>query len=156
MKLSKSNLFARYYNWIYETLPNDICSLFWGSVFAIGLSVFIVPGQLVTPSNKGVGTKLGNGILLWLAYLFLVMVGNGIISKFGYQFVGFWGIFGLAALFGALIIGLSIGIPVAFVIGGIVTHEKVTETQAYDSIKERTSDFVGAIRQKHCTKINWK
>ena len=155
MNIKKSNLFASYNNWIYGEYPKDVCSFFWGSLFAIGLFFFIVPGRLVS-SDKNAGKHLGYGILLWIAYLFLVLIGNGVIMKFGYEFVGFWGIFGLGLLLGAGVV--AVGFGGLFLVVGVPMYiqQQVSESNSYNSITTKTKDWVGAIRGKYCVKISWK
>lgn len=151
MTLNKNNWFAIYYNWIYGNYPKDICSFFWGTLFAIGVFFLLIPGKLLAPNGdkNNVVAQFFLGIVAWLCYALTVVIGTLVIDAFGYEFINLWGFLLLGALIGALVIAVLL----ALFIGTIYfTVEKLPETSAV----QNTQDFVGAIRQKHCTKITWK
>jgi hypothetical protein len=166
MKLNSKNIFARYYRWIYGDLPNDLCGFFWGLVFAIGLSVFVVPGRLFhSKDNTGAGSCLGAGVFFYIVYLASMGLGVRLYAWFSgiaeegelysqflqsldaLQFLVYM------PLIGAVTIALCIGVIYLTIISIIKLSDK-----DFDKPKliQNTSDWVGAIRKKHCTKINWK
>jgi len=153
MNIKKNNLLARYYRWIYGNLPIDLCSFFWGSVFAILLFFLLVPGRLFTSRYDDVYYKGFVGSLCWVGYISAVVIGNGLVGEFGYQFINLWGIL----LLGPLMVVVLIAVGGFAIFGGIggtiyILKEKVPNT----SLAQNTKNWVGAIRGKYCTKITWK
>src|SRR5690606_28662258 len=111
MNLSTKNIFARYYKWVYGELPNDLCSFFWGTLFAVVAGVFIIPGRLWTGRYTSTAEKFFMGILAWFIYLALICAGVRVLDELGLRLDTFWGIFIVSPLVGALII--------MFVVGGV-------------------------------------
>jgi uncharacterized integral membrane protein len=166
MNLSSKNLFARYYNWIYGELPNDLCSFFWGTLFASGLFLFYVPGRICNPKGT---SRFWAGLGVWAAYFFLVYVGIHLLVVVWYdipkeEFNDFllslsgWQVFLIAPLVSAIMFATVIGSFVGFVVGFIKVEEYYREKSETNSptLIQNTKDIVGAIRGKYCTKINWK
>jgi hypothetical protein len=156
MKLNKNNWFARYYNWIYGEYANDVCSFFWGTVFAIIFSFICVPGRLLAYLFDG--KPYSNGILFWLGYLAAFIIGISCYSKWieveelsfeDLTVFGGWG-FAVFPLIGLIASALVVAFGGGFVALLIYLSERDKPT-----LVQNTSDWVGAIRKKHCTKINW-
>ena len=157
MELNKNNLFARYYNWIYDGLPNDICSFFWGSMFIILLFPFFAVGRLSYFGKTGwyysADHSLGRGFIFWLVYFLTILVGGAMMSEFGYIPIGFSGFFLLAPIIGALTVALFLGV-IGGSLGGVAYFiEKRRKNQYRPS---PIKNWIGAIRGKYCTKITWK
>ena len=152
MEINKNNLFARYYQWIYGELPNDVCSFFWGSLFAIGVFFLLVPGRLIIgkiDDDRPVVGQFFLGLISWLVYALAIALGSNIVGLFGYEFINLWGYLVFGAFIGAVVIGGSFFIGVGAV---YVSIEKLPET----TVAQNTKDWVGAIRKKHCVIIKWK
>lgn len=157
MTLSKNNWFARYYNWIYGNYPKDVCSFFWGSLYALVVFFFVVPGRLALNEDDRHSpvAQFFTGLALVIMTLVVIAAGNGILDKFGYQFINLWGV-----IFGGLAIGLILCaaiVGIFYLIYLIVAGlGKTSRVVSEASFVQNTSDFVGAIRRKHCTKITMK
>jgi len=149
MEINKNNLFARYYQWIYGNLPNDICTLFWGSLLIIGLFFLFVPGRLLLGRKAEVISQFGVGMYFWLGYGTACLVGMIVVDAFGYQFINLWGYLLLGALIGGGVLAL---IALALVGTVYVSVKKLPET----TVAQNTKDWIGAIKRNHCTKINWE
>lgn len=151
MKINKNNLFARYYQWIYGSLPNDVCSFFWGSLFALGLFFLLVPGRLIVSGSydKSVVQQFFLGFFSWLVYGVCISVGIALVGAFGYEFINLWGYLLLGALIGAAVIA-TVGFAIAVTV--YVSVEKLPET----TVVQNTKVFIGAVKRDHCTKINWE
>lgn len=165
MKLNSKNIFARYYNWIYGELPNDVCSFFWGSLFIILAFPFVVMGRLIFHNrhDTSFGSCFGSGLLVWLLYgtslgvgikvqSWYLGIGNDaytqfVMSRTAAQFLL------VAPLIGATILALITGTVVLVVYGIIKLSSSDTRKPV---ILQNTQDFIGAIRRKHCTKIDWE
>ncbi len=170
MILNKNNWFAMYYNWIYGNYPNDVCSFFWGALFALLFAPFIVPGKLILSFHPGYNSPWNDiknawvlqmlvAVATFFVFYLIALLGNGMLNIFGYEFLYLWSV-----VFGGLLIGLLMLVNIAIVIillyligKGIVrlfqkTGEVIPETHIIDN----TKDFIGAIRGKYCTKITWK
>lgn len=173
MKLNKNNLFARYYEWIYGNLPNDVCSFFWGSVLAIGLFPILVTGRLLCGSYYEFGKVLGAGLLAWFIYSATVFLGLIMYAGFildldekGFSFSEHYHLLGLSwygLLFGMplVLIGVVVGgfLVVATPLGIIWLIFKLfkvtVSTTPATVVIQNTKDVVGAVRGKYCTKITW-
>lgn len=170
MRINKNNLFARYYEWIYGSLPDDLCSFFWGTLYALGLSPILVVGRLwLERWGVNVWKCLGAGILTWLAYGFVITMGLVMYAQYildledGFSFrehyhllnLTWYGLLlGMPLVFiGALLVCIAIvAIPVSL-IWLICKLFKVTVST---TLAQNTKDLVGSIRGKYCTRINWK
>src|SRR5688572_30790810 len=152
MNLNKKNLFARYYNWIYENYPNDICSFFWSSIWIILLFPFFVIGRLSYFGKTGwdysADHSLGRGFAFWIAYFLMLLVGQGIMSKFGYNPVGFSGFFLLAPIIGIVIMSVFAGVFIGITAGGVYLYENRKDKPRKTPVR----DWIGAIRGKYCTR----
>ena len=158
MTLNKNNWFAIYYNWIYLSYPKDVCSFFWGSVIAILLGPFVIPGLLLAIANDDYSLRRSTigqtviGIVIYLMLFLIAGLGNAVLSIFGYEFIYLWSIIlggiGLGILF--LLFGIAIGYSIFLLIRKSVGA--VPQTHIIDN----TIDFVAAIKGKYCTKITWK
>lgn len=155
MKLNSKNIFAKYYNWIYNELPNDVCSFFWGTIFAIIFSVFLVIGRLLSDPYEGIGDKFGKGVVFWVAVL--SVIGTGSI---------FWPketLLSIHVLVKLLIFLVSGGVVWSLFLGVIglgvylndIRKEKL-RASGNQTAWEKSTEFLGAVRGKYCTKIEWK
>lgn len=165
MKLNSKNIFARYYNWIYGELPNDVCSFFWGSLFIVLAFPFVVTGRLLFHDkyDTSFGSCFCGGLFVWFLYGASLGVGirfqgwylelendaysQFVMSRTAVQF------FLVAPLIGATILALIVGTVVLVVYGIIKLSSSDTRKPV---ILQNTQDFIGAIRKKHCTKIDWE
>lgn len=148
MNLSTKNIFARYYKWVYGELPNDLCSFFWGTLFAVVAGVFIIPGRLWTGRYTSTAEKFFMGILAWVIYLALICAGVGVLDELGLRLDTFWGIFIVSPLVGVLII--------MAVIGGLMYSICQVSSEKIGNAVQTTKDLWASIKGKYCTKINWK
>lgn len=167
MKLSKN--YAVFYKLIYGELPKDVCTFFWGSLFALALSPLLLPGRLWM---RGFEKILGAGILTWAPYFLFMMLGFHSYAKYlgidkleSYTVLNLeaWQIFLLMPLAGLgavlaiaatcfLVVGIPYGIYWLLSLGVSSAGGAVKET----TFAQNTRDFVGAVRGKYCTRINWK
>jgi hypothetical protein len=173
MNLSKSNLFGRFYNWMYGEYPPDVCTFFWTMVYTVLFSIVVIPGRALCNLDKqcwefekySAGKHFTYGFTTLMLNLLCVAVGNMVIRLFGYEFVHV-GIFLLGIPLGALVIAIMIGL-VALIIAGIQWYGEYKREKRREAImigayrykpsfRDNLSDWIGAIRQKHCTKLNWK
>lgn len=158
MTISTKNIFARYYKWVYGKLPNDLCSFFWGTVFAVVAGVFIIPGRLWTGRYTSTAEKFFMGILAWVIYLALICAGIGALDKLGLglRLYTFWGIFIVSPLVAAL------GVLTITAVGGGLMYSIYQVSNAPNKSErigkavQTTKDFWASIKGKYCTKINWK
>lgn len=164
MKLNSKNIFARYYNWIYGELPNDVCSFFWGSLFIVLAFPFVVPGRLLHSEHEtgGVSCAAAGGVV-YLWYFLCVGLGLEIYSRYlgvdkevydqfvlslsGLQFFVFM------PILGAMLCVIAIGAMYLIITG---LFKLMTSKVKKPIVLQNTSDFIGAIRRKHCTKIDWE
>lgn len=184
MKLNPNNIFARYYRWIYGALPADICSFFWGTVAIILLSPIVIIGRLIWfADHKGFKNEIRNGGNFYLVNLAMMVVGAMATSKNSESLndLPLWKVLMFLWLIGFGIF-LCIAILIALVIGIVWFAEyrkkqlrkrqkEIIATYGYDywydhfiapkqkpdrvTFREKLSIWIGAIRQKHCTKIEW-
>ena len=173
MNLSKNNLFARYYQWIYGNLPNDICSFFWGSVLAIGLLPIVAVGRLFHDRwELHFGKVLGAGLLFWIVYSVATLLGLIWYANFvldlgdkGFQFSDYhllnlpwYGLaFGMPLVFIGIVLAclLIVAVPVGIIYLICRVFGVGVSAAQRTVVAQNTADFVGAIRRKHCVKINW-
>jgi len=156
MNLSTKNIFARYYKWVYGELPNDLCSFFWGTLFAVVAGIFIIPGRLWTGRYASTAEKFFMGLLAWFVYLVLICAGASALNKLGLRPDTFWGIFIVSPLVGAL--GVLI---IMAIIGGVwySIHQVSNipnKSEKIGNAVQTTKDLWASIKGKYCTKINWK
>ena len=175
MEINKNNLFARYYQWIYGNLPKDVCSFFWGSVLAIGLFPILVIGRLLNNSYwPKFGETLGFGLLFYFIYgiatlLGLLLYADIILDLQGESFsfsehypllgLSWYGLlFGMPLVAIGVIIGVLLIVAIPLSIGWLICKlfNVTVSTASSTTLAQNTKDWVGAIKGKHCTKINWK
>jgi len=158
MNLNKNNWFARYYNWMHGNFPNDVCTFFWRSLFAILLAPIVVPGRIVVGRQELFIGKFVIGIILWLFSVIITKVGQVLIGDYSQDlnvFVKFILYFSTGLLLVSIFIGVCIGIY--FLCKKIKDkRDEKPYNPDYKSFAEKTGDFIGAIRGKYCTKITWK
>ena len=152
---NKKNWFARYYNWIYNGFPNDVCTFFWGTLFAILCSLLFIPGRLSyfgKPEWDYSGeNSLGRGFVIIIVYFLALMGGVSVMYKFGYEPLGLLGNWILAPIIGLITFILFIVIIVGPIVGGVYYIENRKKSYSTPG-----KDWWGAIRGKYCTKITWK
>jgi hypothetical protein len=184
MELSKRNVFVRYYEFVYNNEPNDICSLFWGSVIGLLLSLFAVPGIYIMRNQydfryiSGLSRSLLASLVMTIVYglmFVIIAVGNRLLEIFGYKFTHWTGV-----VFGGLGIGLSlIALIFGFVLGCWYISSKISEYKDKKreerylqnlansesgevELEKKTNyfqnfkDIIAAIRGKYCIKITYK
>lgn len=158
MNLSRNNWFGMYYNWIYRTYPNDLCSFFWGTLLILLLFPIIVPGRIFARSfmDQEISTYILYSIIFWFVDIIFTVLGVSLIHELGYSYTSMLWLLVSAPILGLIIIGLAGGVVVGTVAGGIYTVQLAGKTDVYTTTKEKARDFVGAIRGKYCTKITWK
>lgn len=168
MNLSTKNIFARYYKWVYGELPNDLCSFFWGTVFAVVTGVFIIPGRLWTDRYDSTAEKFFMGIFAWFIYFVLTHAGVGALGKLGLRLDTFWGIYIVSPFVGALgVLGVLIIMAVVGRLGCFIYQVSIerfiyqasnvpNKSEKIGSAVQTTKDLWASIKGKYCTKINWK
>ena len=165
MELNEKNWFAKYYNWIYDGLPNDVCTFFWGTLLIVLIHPIIIPGRVCKEWGDGFGNYLGKGIACWFGIAILAVFGMpGIQFIFGKEWLNtvpfIWGFLALL-LSGIVLIGTIVGI-IALILYSVYKYQKYKRNKPYvyieptPTIWDKTGDFIGAIRGKYCTKITWK
>lgn len=166
MKLSSKNIFARYYKWIYSELPQDICTFFWGTIAIIITFMVVVPGRLVNFNEyrPEYWDNFKTGCFTYLVYLISMVFGVQILGYEKGDPIQNMDLF----LWGPLaFLGIAVSIIGLVVLTGWVIHmimerqrQKRRENNPYVPHQEegpsKTSLWIGAIRKKHCTKIEWK
>jgi hypothetical protein len=159
MKLSSKNLLAKYYSWIYGELPKDLCSFFWGSLFAIVFILIYIPGRIF---NHDGASRFWAGLGSWLVYFAMLSVGcriftswHGVKEEDTLAFMThlpWFMIWVVMPLITALIVSLFVLVLVGFV-GCVMKIEEIDKPNI--AIIQNTKDWIGAIRGKYCTKIEW-
>lgn len=159
MNISEKNLFAIYYKWIYGKLPYDLCSFFWGTLFAVLLAPFYVVGRLV---NLEGSARFWPGVLAWFVYFVLLFIGVNLLQgwygvKKGEEIefclsLSWYTVWIIAPILGSLLIVLVFGF-IGLVAYCVETIKDRRESRIPRS--SNTKDFIGAIRRKYCVKIKW-
>ncbi len=144
MKIKRSNIAIRYYNFVYGKPPIDFCSLFWGLFFAIIFFFVAIPGGWLSKKTDYEIPAFACGMLP----IFVIEI-IAIIYKDWRIFLGF-------ILF---VIGVSLFV---LIVSGIVylikeyfLSKKEVKKEVISEEPSRFSIWVGAIRQKHCIKIKY-
>jgi len=152
MNLSRKNIFGRIYHFFYRSYPNDLCMLFWGTVWAILWLPTHLLGYYFTPAyERSVGETTARSCLL------LLMLGVAFV--FGsVPLVLYKAIFGIELdLWPWLLV--SIGEEaITFLIIYLVFF-KIKGGSLGDGVRnatENTIDTVAAIKGKYCTRITWR
>lgn len=176
MNINKNNLFARYYNWIYGELPQDVCSFFWGTVLSIVLSLIFVPGRTFTNNYDGTANLVARGMIFWMVSIVSLLVGfiPWIVGgKDGVLYLWVNDLPNWLQLLVFLVTGaIEIAIIVGIILGIIELLERRQQRKYLKLIKKmketgyqyeepvsfwnNVGNFIGAIRGKYCTKITWK
>lgn len=177
MELSSKNIFARYYKFIHCALPSDVCSFFWGTVLIILLSPVVVVGRLVWfADHDGLKNELGNGVKVYIGYLIVWLIGvfgltQNMEIKTLTDFIDLFTITQIIFLpfLTGIALSLLMAVCLAFVlfcawlgelIERYIKKKRREKRNDYDPIFEkgpsRLSIWWGAIRNKYCTKIEWK
>ena len=167
MEINKNSFLARYYMFMFDSLPDNFCILFWNTLISIILLPFTlmyrtVSGQYDWDMNPLI-LKTIYGIGIWIAFLLLGILGAGIIQKIGWIDFLKMSIFLIiplgfvaACIFFAICIGIMVGMFYSIEKG----WKKLKENKNYDPYKEEVpskfSVIWNTIRNKYCTKINWK
>lgn len=158
--MKRNNIFAKYYKWIYNNLPNDSCSFFWGSLLIITLSPIFILGRLICNKyNDETPKRFAVGLLIWVTTFYMILVGIlPIILIMGKEYLQSLNIF-IIILLSFLSGVITLGILGGIVWGSYYLNERRVE-HSYSSNEpsyvEKISDWIGTIRGKYCTKINWK
>jgi hypothetical protein len=172
MELSKNNIFVRYYNWIYNKYPNDICSFFWGSLFIILTAPFISLGTFIDRKSdpksykydypEYIAVRIFYGMIIPLFLYILIETGNGILELFKYEFthwlsIVFGGLF-LGILAFSTVIGIFYGLYVLISLSLIYRRDRMHKVvfekkQKGPTFMDNFKSFVAAIRGKYCSKI---
>lgn len=159
MTISSSNYIARYYKWIYNELPMDFCTLFWGSLFIVLCAPFIVIGKLLTSKRGAIKEYFWGGVFFWICLFALALFGFAFMRDALKMSTGNFlldiviGILGVILFAGAVISVLAIGVGTIYIADKGVKKWKESHDKDEQS---QLSVWIGAIRQKHCTKINWE
>lgn len=162
MEIKEKNLFARYYDWMYDDLPDDVCTFFWGSVFIILFSPILIPGRLMGSYYDGFGDYFGKGFMAWLLFFLLALFGVPFWKLFGEEFINSLPVIIqllILAFAGALqaLVAVGIGAGIYYSYQFYKKHRKISPIEEEKpTFWEKTGDFIGAIRGKYCTKITWK
>ncbi len=162
MQLNSKNWFARYYYWIYDSLPNDLCSFFWGLLFAILLSPLIIFGRLLIGRDEPLSGYIGIGIIVWLFTAASFAIGgktleithlliylNGLSAWVGIPILILAGVITILLVFGTIGV-ICFGLSKSF--DYITDYKKDGSPRVNLHIR----DWIGAIRGKYCTPIKWK
>lgn len=162
MKLSTKNIFAKYYKWLHGKLPNDVCSFFWGILLPSLGCLFYIPGRLIEGANDNSSNKMKSGIMSYLFIIGFICFGSLFYSK--EQMMSFNSIWILLLiLFGT---GLGLVVCIIASIAVVALLYKWNDNRKYKlrlskpqqptiSRSENIKIWIGAIRKKHCTKIEW-
>lgn len=126
MNISEKNVLARFYKWSYGELPQDFCTLFWGSLLSLVLLPFHAPLYWFRP-----GTIWGRALVGFTLELSLFMFLRNLIK----DAVVFIQIIAVASVFVGLIMLVYIYVE-------------------WDNLKIKT--VIDNIKGKYCTKITWK
>lgn len=147
MTLDKSNLLARFYHWCYGELPNDFCSYFWNSVWAI----ILLPLHWIITINNRTEPLLPRsflGAFITVGTFALAVAGARLLAFFGAPPVWWTYLLGLVVI--AAIIAATIGA------GVLVAKLRLKRDYSKPSTAEKIAATYGAVRNKYCTKIEWQ
>lgn len=163
MTISKNNIFAKFYRWMYLETPKDFCSFFWGTLKGF----FIIPGRLVNYELPTVFT-----LTIYMVYFIMLFFGG--VSYIDYfdliteeRNITFNELFTLLSNVELFLIAPIIGIFVtlfyliaAFLmispIFGIGYGMWYIMRKRNTTRTENTKNVIAAIRGKYCVKIEWK
>src|SRR5688572_15185823 len=140
MELNEKNLFARYYNWIYDSFPNDVCTFFWGTLLAILISPILIPGRLCKSWEDGFGGILGKGLACWFAFAVCVVFGLPVLTLIHGKDWVMTLPFIPGILYLAIAGALLIGTVVAFISGIVylvLAYQKYKRNQPYVYIEPK-------------------
>lgn len=177
MTLDPNSLLGRYYRWMFRgKLPNDFCTLFWNmllGVLFLPITFIVWPVSLLFRSD-GWNAPLAARVLFigpfyWILFFTIPTIGlSALKQNFGIDLFGanFW-----VAMAVGWLAGLAVGLAIVLGFGSIVliaygfycTSEQYKEDRRL--LRELQGDNVeppklrvlwDTIRNKYCTKIEWK
>ena len=160
MKLKETNWLGRYYNWIYSEYTNDLCTFFWGTLLALLFAFILIPGRLLRNEYDDTSDTYSKGLVCWLVcwgvFAIVVLTGSIPYNKEYFNslnpFIALFLLLGTGILIWGTIVGGCWGI--------VYIVERRREKNYYKEYKpsllSKTSDVIGAIRGKYCTKIDWE
>lgn len=159
MTLSKQNPLVRYFNFIFEYLPQDFCTLFWGTLYALSFFWLEIPGKWISNST-GERKIVVHGLVFYLLIFYAVAIVALVVVLFKIDWLSIdWIEVGLVVL--AMLVGVSILLAVVFLIVGfgIATYEYAKE-KVFPPKKKRKGPsnlaiWWATLRQKYCTKIQY-
>jgi len=144
-------LLGRYYNWIYSEYPNDLCTFFWGTLLALLFAFILIPGRLLRNEYDDTSDTYSKGLVCWgvFAIVYHITKNTSILLN---PFIALFLLLGTGILIWGTIVGGCWGI--------VYIVERRREKNYYKEYKpsllSKTSDVIGAIRGKYCTKIDWE
>lgn len=179
MEINKNNWFARYFNWIYEEYPENICKFFWGSVLAMVLFFIVVPGRIWSEKimkKTWDYQPYPTGLVMWVAYILLSALGMNFLKLFSINET-LLSVFTIGTLFGIITMGIMVGIIilVCYLTDKYKNYKRKKYREKVDrayqdpklyeqyikemnkpSFADNLAKWIGAIKGKYCTKIIWK
>ena len=160
MEINKNSFLARYYMFMFDDLPKDFCTLFWNTLIAtIFLPITIVIFWIPNWSKKSMIVKILYGIIFWILLLVGGIAGGSLIEKIGWTNFLKMSMFlviplGFIALFILILTIVGIGIGICYIVErGFLKLSKIGLNKEKPS---KLSIIWSTIRNKYCTKINWK
>jgi hypothetical protein len=186
MEIKTSSFVARFYTFFHGSLPDDFCTLFWGSIAAFLLLPFTIPTKIVLIFFAGPPREILQrckpeehddtllesfrvGLSIYIAIAILAVIGFGPAQIFG--------IVDLLKKLSIPLIILSLFLLGTSSVGFVVLviwliklavskYKTFKQSKAFDynqyqyppkpTFMENTRDTIAAIKGKYCTKINWK
>jgi hypothetical protein len=178
MELKSNSFIAHYYRFMFnDKLPKDFCTLFWNTLisiilFPVAISAAIPLWKYENWDDRKLISKFIHGLFIWIGSFIFSLFGYAILIFFKLKFINYFPfllqyITGLVAL--VLLIGIIISI--AFLIGLIIQfiRDIISEIKERRYVQKygdnlnpqvnKTSNIKimwGTIRNKYCTKIDWK
>jgi len=149
---------------MFDDLPKDFCTLFWNTLIAtIFLPITIIGFWIPEWNKKFMVIKILYGVLFWILSLYIMMLGDLILEKLGWINIKEMSMFlllPLGAVTGIMIITMIFGIGGGCVYLGQNIYDKIQEKRYGIPFSEKKpsklSIIWNTIRNKYCTKINWK
>jgi len=144
MKLTRNGTLARLYEWTYErSVPRDLCTFFWGLLFA----VLFFPITWTTYPFKfpeaGVVGRVFVGIGLWG----------------GLSLIAFATVQAYINVDGFLRVMEAVGIIVGAIVGLVLLIAGVgyffIESQTWEEVKSVVGERKQSFKEKYCPRIDW-
>ncbi len=169
MELKENSFLAKYYRFMFDNLPKDFCTLFWNILFAtIFFPLTIAYYPFAESWNKNAFPLVVRaifGAIVWMFATLLGVLGAVQLEKLGWE--GFIKLsFFLVVPIGLVFIILAFAIIIAIAVGTGYGISKVWKA-AFPKKEKNYEDEVttplsklsiiwSTIRNKYCTKIDWK